>query len=164
MCVCLLCWPFTREQMKENHSQGYLTIKWLLSAIRHGVFADRYLIMYVFCRLSSSTPCLRKSLSLCLKGRYILYIYMFYYYFLLSLICFSSRSTADGGLSIPRMIINQLKWLDRVVDTKVIFVLYLSHSLRLFKVFADLVMFYIYLCVSASSCRNCQRSWWSLSQ
>ncbi|KAM6927239.1 Fanconi anemia group D2 protein [Xenentodon cancila] len=24
----------------------------------------------------------------------------------------------DGGLSIPRMIINQLKWLDRVVDTK----------------------------------------------
>uniref|UniRef100_A0A3Q3GXC8 FA complementation group D2 n=1 Tax=Kryptolebias marmoratus TaxID=37003 RepID=A0A3Q3GXC8_KRYMA len=26
--------------------------------------------------------------------------------------------TADGGPSIPRMIINQLKWLDRVVDTK----------------------------------------------
>uniref|UniRef100_A0AAQ5XN72 FA complementation group D2 n=1 Tax=Amphiprion ocellaris TaxID=80972 RepID=A0AAQ5XN72_AMPOC len=25
---------------------------------------------------------------------------------------------ADGGLSIPRMIINQLKWLDRVVDAK----------------------------------------------
>uniref|UniRef100_A0AAQ5Y1E2 FA complementation group D2 n=1 Tax=Amphiprion ocellaris TaxID=80972 RepID=A0AAQ5Y1E2_AMPOC len=27
-------------------------------------------------------------------------------------------SAADGGLSIPRMIINQLKWLDRVVDAK----------------------------------------------
>uniref|UniRef100_M3ZHF3 FA complementation group D2 n=1 Tax=Xiphophorus maculatus TaxID=8083 RepID=M3ZHF3_XIPMA len=26
--------------------------------------------------------------------------------------------TVDGGLNIPRMIINQLKWLDRVVDTK----------------------------------------------
>lgn len=28
-------------------------------------------------------------------------------------------STADGGLSVPRVIINQLKWLDRVVDSKV---------------------------------------------
>ncbi|KAM4587248.1 Fanconi anemia group D2 protein isoform 2-T2 [Odontesthes bonariensis] len=27
-------------------------------------------------------------------------------------------STGDGGLSIPRMIINQFKWLDRVVDSK----------------------------------------------
>uniref|UniRef100_A0A7N6BN79 FA complementation group D2 n=1 Tax=Anabas testudineus TaxID=64144 RepID=A0A7N6BN79_ANATE len=27
-------------------------------------------------------------------------------------------STGDGGLSIPRIIINQLKWLDRVVDSK----------------------------------------------
>ncbi|XP_005941174.2 Fanconi anemia group D2 protein [Haplochromis burtoni] len=27
-------------------------------------------------------------------------------------------STSDGGVSIPRIIINQLKWLDRVVDTK----------------------------------------------
>ncbi|CAL9703931.1 unnamed protein product [Knipowitschia caucasica] len=26
--------------------------------------------------------------------------------------------TSDGGLSVPRMIINQLKWLDRVVDSK----------------------------------------------
>lgn len=29
-------------------------------------------------------------------------------------------STADGGLSVPRIIINQLKWLDRVVDSKVV--------------------------------------------
>nr|XP_046239793.1 Fanconi anemia group D2 protein isoform X2 [Scatophagus argus] len=28
------------------------------------------------------------------------------------------HSTGDGGLSIPRIIINQLKWLDRVVDSK----------------------------------------------
>ncbi|XP_072238328.1 Fanconi anemia group D2 protein [Leuresthes tenuis] len=31
---------------------------------------------------------------------------------------FMLDSTGDGGLSIPRMIINQLKWLDRVVDSK----------------------------------------------
>lgn len=29
-------------------------------------------------------------------------------------------STVDGGLSLPRIIINQLKWLDRVVDSKVV--------------------------------------------
>lgn len=29
-------------------------------------------------------------------------------------------STVDGGLSVPRIIINQLKWLDRVVDSKVV--------------------------------------------
>uniref|UniRef100_A0A7N8WRB3 FA complementation group D2 n=1 Tax=Mastacembelus armatus TaxID=205130 RepID=A0A7N8WRB3_9TELE len=28
------------------------------------------------------------------------------------------HSTGDGGLSIPRIIINQLKWLDRIVDSK----------------------------------------------
>ncbi|KAJ0068462.1 hypothetical protein NL108_008405, partial [Boleophthalmus pectinirostris] len=28
------------------------------------------------------------------------------------------EGTSDGGLSIPRMIINQLKWLDRVMDSK----------------------------------------------
>ncbi|XP_033821816.1 Fanconi anemia group D2 protein [Periophthalmus magnuspinnatus] len=31
---------------------------------------------------------------------------------------FMLEGTSDGGLSIPRMIINQLKWLDRVVDSK----------------------------------------------
>uniref|UniRef100_A0A3P8TNF8 FA complementation group D2 n=1 Tax=Amphiprion percula TaxID=161767 RepID=A0A3P8TNF8_AMPPE len=31
---------------------------------------------------------------------------------------FMLDGAADGGLSIPRMIINQLKWLDRVVDAK----------------------------------------------
>uniref|UniRef100_A0A3Q2QE73 FA complementation group D2 n=1 Tax=Fundulus heteroclitus TaxID=8078 RepID=A0A3Q2QE73_FUNHE len=31
---------------------------------------------------------------------------------------FMLDGTVDGGLNIPRMIINQLKWLDRVVDTK----------------------------------------------
>ncbi|KAM9758802.1 Fanconi anemia group D2 protein isoform 1-T1 [Menidia menidia] len=31
---------------------------------------------------------------------------------------FMLDSTGDGGLSIPRMIVNQLKWLDRVVDSK----------------------------------------------
>lgn len=31
---------------------------------------------------------------------------------------FMLDGTNDGGLSIPRMIINQLKWLDRVVDSK----------------------------------------------
>ncbi|KAM3621260.1 uncharacterized protein V6R79_008577 [Siganus canaliculatus] len=31
---------------------------------------------------------------------------------------FMLDGTADGGLSIPRIIINQLKWLDRVVDSK----------------------------------------------
>ncbi|XP_061583100.1 Fanconi anemia group D2 protein isoform X2 [Cololabis saira] len=31
---------------------------------------------------------------------------------------FMIDGAADGGLSIPRMIINQLKWLDRVFDTK----------------------------------------------
>ncbi|CAG06801.1 unnamed protein product, partial [Tetraodon nigroviridis] len=31
---------------------------------------------------------------------------------------FMLDSTADGGLSVPRVIINQLKWLDRVVDSK----------------------------------------------
>ncbi|XP_005799947.3 Fanconi anemia group D2 protein [Xiphophorus maculatus] len=31
---------------------------------------------------------------------------------------FMFDGTVDGGLNIPRMIINQLKWLDRVVDTK----------------------------------------------
>ncbi|XP_058488047.1 Fanconi anemia group D2 protein [Solea solea] len=31
---------------------------------------------------------------------------------------FMLDGTGDGGLSIPRMIINQLKWLDRVVDSK----------------------------------------------
>lgn len=29
-------------------------------------------------------------------------------------------SNVDGGLSVPRIIINQLKWLDRVVDGKVV--------------------------------------------
>lgn len=29
-------------------------------------------------------------------------------------------SNVDGGLSVPRIIINQLKWLDRVVDSKVV--------------------------------------------
>lgn len=33
--------------------------------------------------------------------------------------CLLLRSTVDGGLSIPRIIINHLKWLDRVVDSKV---------------------------------------------
>ncbi|XP_029948588.1 Fanconi anemia group D2 protein isoform X2 [Salarias fasciatus] len=31
---------------------------------------------------------------------------------------FMFDSAADGGLGVPRLIINQLKWLDRVVDTK----------------------------------------------
>ncbi|KAI3370125.1 hypothetical protein L3Q82_024917 [Scortum barcoo] len=31
---------------------------------------------------------------------------------------FMFEGTGDGGLSIPRVIINQLKWLDRVVDSK----------------------------------------------
>ncbi|KAM4740758.1 Fanconi anemia group D2 protein [Anableps anableps] len=31
---------------------------------------------------------------------------------------FMLDGTVDGGLNIPRMIINQLKWLDRVVDSK----------------------------------------------
>lgn len=51
---------------------------------------------------------------------------MYRYIYLLFSLIFSStlhHSAADGGLNIPRMIINQLKWLDRVVDTKVIFVL-----------------------------------------
>lgn len=34
--------------------------------------------------------------------------------------CSVFHSPADGGLSIPRIIINQLKWLDRVVDSKVV--------------------------------------------
>ncbi len=34
--------------------------------------------------------------------------------------CSVLHSTGDGGLSIPRIIINQLKWLDRVVDSKVV--------------------------------------------
>lgn len=34
--------------------------------------------------------------------------------------CAFLRSSADGGLSIPRIVINQLKWLDRVVDSKVV--------------------------------------------
>lgn len=34
--------------------------------------------------------------------------------------CFFLHSTGDGGLSIPRVIINQLKWLDRIVDSKVV--------------------------------------------
>lgn len=34
--------------------------------------------------------------------------------------CSILHSTGDGGLSIPRIIINQLKWLDRVVDSKVV--------------------------------------------
>lgn len=33
---------------------------------------------------------------------------------------FLSHSTGDGGLSISHIIINQLKWLDRVVDSKVV--------------------------------------------
>uniref|UniRef100_A0A8C7Y231 FA complementation group D2 n=1 Tax=Oryzias sinensis TaxID=183150 RepID=A0A8C7Y231_9TELE len=32
---------------------------------------------------------------------------------------FMLDSTGDGGLSFPRMIINQLKWLDRILDAKV---------------------------------------------
>uniref|UniRef100_A0A3Q4GAA2 FA complementation group D2 n=1 Tax=Neolamprologus brichardi TaxID=32507 RepID=A0A3Q4GAA2_NEOBR len=32
--------------------------------------------------------------------------------------CLLPYSTNDGGVSIPRIIINQLKWLDRVVDAK----------------------------------------------
>uniref|UniRef100_A0A3B3DEN6 FA complementation group D2 n=1 Tax=Oryzias melastigma TaxID=30732 RepID=A0A3B3DEN6_ORYME len=31
---------------------------------------------------------------------------------------FMLDSSGDGGLSVPRMIINQLKWLDRIVDAK----------------------------------------------
>lgn len=34
--------------------------------------------------------------------------------------CSVPYSTGDAGLSIPRVIINQLKWLDRVVDSKVV--------------------------------------------
>lgn len=33
--------------------------------------------------------------------------------------CSPPHSTGVAGLSIPRIIINQLKWLDRVVDSKV---------------------------------------------
>ncbi|XP_070814866.1 Fanconi anemia group D2 protein [Chaetodon trifascialis] len=33
---------------------------------------------------------------------------------------FMLDGTGDGGLSIPRIIINQLKWLDRIVDSKVL--------------------------------------------
>lgn len=40
------------------------------------------------------------------------------------------HSTGEGGLSIPRIIINQLKWLDRVVDSKVVVdVMRVAHSL-----------------------------------
>lgn len=48
--------------------------------------------------------------------------------------CSIPHSTGDGGLSIPRIIINQLKWLDRVVDSKVVisvmigFVVILTYS------------------------------------
>ncbi|KAM4612640.1 Fanconi anemia group D2 protein [Polymixia lowei] len=31
---------------------------------------------------------------------------------------FMFNGTADGGLNIPRVIVNQLKWLDRVIDSK----------------------------------------------
>ena len=34
--------------------------------------------------------------------------------------CSVPRSAGDAGISIPRIIINQLKWLDRVVDSKVV--------------------------------------------
>lgn len=82
-------------------------------------------IQPVFCRplrLPSSACCSKKSPSLCWTG--LLFQELTCPHFstnnaassLFTLLC----STVDGGLSVPRIIINHLKWLDRIVDSKVV--------------------------------------------
>lgn len=82
-------------------------------------------IQRVFChplRLLSSAPCLKKSLSLCWKG--LLSQDLTYPHFssnnAASSLFTLLHSNVDGGLSVPRIIINHLKWLDRIVDSKVV--------------------------------------------
>lgn len=81
-------------------------------------------IQRVFClplRLLSSTPYLKKSLSLCWTGLFFSSsLFQQYVHGLFHQCCVILLSTVDGGLSVPRIIINQLKWLDRVVDSKVV--------------------------------------------
>ena len=48
----------------------------------------------------------------------------------------------DGGLSVPRIIINQLKWLDRVVDSKV--VISLMTGLAACTVITDILSVFIF--------------------
>lgn len=44
----------------------------------------------------------------------------FFFFFPPSSMFTPPLSAADGGISVPRIIVNHLKWLDRVVDSKVV--------------------------------------------
>lgn len=41
-----------------------------------------------------------------------------------------SHSAGEGALSVPRIIINQFKWLDRVVDPKVVIIIRYKYCLQ----------------------------------
>lgn len=74
------------------------------------------------------------------------------------------HSTGDGGLSIPRIIINQLKWLDRVVDSKVIISAMTGQFLFLLICSVRPVIMCISLFLWPVICRNWPQSSWSWCQ
>lgn len=71
--------------------------------------------------------------------------------FLLPFVFCPLHRTEDVGLNIPRVIINQLKWLDRVMDSKVVIFMIIgsggqSHR-RHGRCIAALVFFFFYFFV-----------------